>query len=101
MSLKSCLVAFGFIALGTTNALSLPCVFFIPFYKPQGADDSRFLSLFLFMDNAEASLIAKRDDKLCERLIGYSAPQLTVQGIDSGLSERVSIYFIDRFQKIC
>jgi hypothetical protein len=52
------------------------------------------------MDNAEASLITERNYQMGECLIGYSAPQLSVERIDGGLSKRVSVYLIDCFQKL-
>jgi len=58
------------------------------------------LNLVFFVDKAETVLITQSDDKLCQGLIRYSGPKLTVQGINRRLAQRTTVEVINGLQQI-
>ena len=68
--------------------------------EPEGADDPRFLRLFLLVDNAQTSFFAQFDHTLGEVVVADAVPKLPVQEIDGELPQGKVINVVDCLTKL-
>ena len=58
------------------------------------------MRLFLFVDDAKAVVVAKRNHKVGEFVIGNTRAKLAIHGVGSGLPEREAINLLDGLGKL-
>ena len=76
----------------TLTALRLSLI-----HQSHRTDYARFVSLFLFADDAQPIFLVQGYRQVSERLVRDTAAELPVECVGRGLPERVTIDIVDRF----